>query len=191
MICTFPFYNIDIEKYPALKEYFLSFDIRRLEQTGKKFQVNGEVIKSRKKTNNKWFETQDCINYADDFYKPKIIYPETTQHAHFYYDESGIFIDKTCFMMITDYPFYITSLLSSSLYEFAYKRLFSSIELGKNGYQYNKHALLQLPILPPCNMLEEKFKRINFNYDIVNKIVNELFDLNKEEIEYINKFINP
>ena len=24
-----------------------------------------------KKTGNKWFETQDQINYSDDFYKPK------------------------------------------------------------------------------------------------------------------------
>ncbi len=42
-----------------------------MEQTGKTHIVNGEKVKARKKTNNKWFETQDSINYWDDFNKPK------------------------------------------------------------------------------------------------------------------------
>ena len=49
--------------------------MERLEQTGKSYIVNGEKIKARKKTNNKWFETQDSISYWEDFSKPKIMYP--------------------------------------------------------------------------------------------------------------------
>ena len=48
--------------------------------------------------------------------------------------------------MITNFPLYIQSTLSSKLFEFAYKRIFSSIELGMSAYQYNKHALVKLPI---------------------------------------------
>lgn len=82
----------------------------------------------------------------DDFLQPKLIYPETTQGAFFAYDERGMFLDKTCFMMITKYARYIQATLSSQLFEFAYKRIFSSIELGQHGFQYNKHALIKLPI---------------------------------------------
>ena len=65
LIATFPSRHYDIEEYPAVKEHLLSFGMERLEQTGKQHVVNGEKIKARKKTNNKWFETQDSISYWD------------------------------------------------------------------------------------------------------------------------------
>lgn len=67
LIATFPSCHYDIEKYPAVKKYLLGFGIERLEQTGKSHIVNGEKIKARKKTNNKWFETQDSISYWDNY----------------------------------------------------------------------------------------------------------------------------
>ena len=82
----------------------------------------------------------------DDFFQPKLIYPETTQGAFFAYDETGLFLDKTCFMLISIHARYLQATLSSRLFEFAYKRIFSSIELGEHGFQYNKHALIKLPI---------------------------------------------
>ena len=63
LIATFPSRHYDIEEYPAVKAHLLSFGKERLEQTGKKYIINGEEIKARKKTNNKWFETQDSISY--------------------------------------------------------------------------------------------------------------------------------
>ena len=74
LIATFPSCHYDIEKYPAVKNYLLGFGIERLEQTGKSHTVNGEKIKARKKTNNKWFETQDSISYWEDFFKPKVMW---------------------------------------------------------------------------------------------------------------------
>ena len=65
LIATFPSRHYNIEEYPAVKQYLLSFGIERLEQTGKTHIVNGEKVKSRKKTHNKWFETQDSISYWD------------------------------------------------------------------------------------------------------------------------------
>ena len=50
LIATFPSRHYNIEDYPAVKQYLLSFGIERLEQTGKVHNVNGERIKSRKKT---------------------------------------------------------------------------------------------------------------------------------------------
>ena len=61
IITTFPSLKIDIESYPAVKQHLLSFGYDRLKQTGDKG--------ARKKTNNKWFETQDSIGYWEDFYK--------------------------------------------------------------------------------------------------------------------------
>ena len=174
LIATFPSRHYEIDLYPAVKEYLLSFGIERLEQTGKEYIINGEKIKSRKKTNNKWFETQDSISYWDDFNKPKIVYPETTQGAYFAYDKDSIYIDKTCFMMMTDFPLYIQSTLSSKLFEFAYKRIFSSIELGTSAYQYNKHALIKLPVIPTAN-----------DYMLSDINIYDLYGISQTEIEFI------
>ena len=80
--------------------------------------------------------------------------------------------------MITNQAEYIQATLSSKLFEFAYKRIYSSVELGMNGYQYNKHALVKLPI-----------RKLDV-YDINNlgdNDIYELYDLDSEEIEYILK----
>ena len=97
------------------------------------------------------------------------MYPETTQGAYFAFDEEGAFIDKTCFMMITEFPHYLQSILSSRLFEFAYKRIFSSIELGEYAYQYNKHALVKLPVIIPekdSTLTEEQILQL---YDLSDK----------------------
>jgi type I restriction-modification system DNA methylase subunit len=76
LIATFPSRHYDIDEYPAVKQHLLSFGIERLEQTGMKYTINGQQVTARKKTNNKWFETQDSISYWEDFNKPKIVYRE-------------------------------------------------------------------------------------------------------------------
>ena len=71
--------------------------------------------------------------------------------------------------MITKYPLYLQSILSSRLYEFAYKRIFSSIELGESAYQYNKHALIKLCVIPTS--IDQKYNdnEIYRMYDITDK----------------------
>lgn len=113
-------------------------------------------------------------NSRDDFSLPKIIYPETTQGAYFVYDTDKFFADKTCFILITKFPKYLLSTLSSTLFEVAYKRIFSSIELGANGYQYNKHALIKLPVA-----VTEEDKVLN------NAELYKLYNLTDDEIEFI------
>jgi hypothetical protein len=71
VIATFPALKIDINDYPALKKYFFdNFDIKQLEQSGKKYPELG--FDARKKTGNKWFETQDQIAYYTEFEKERL-----------------------------------------------------------------------------------------------------------------------
>ena len=99
LIGTFPALNLDIDQYPAIKNHLLSFSIEKLEQTGAKHIVNGEEIKARKKTSNKWFETQDQIGYYKEFAKPKIVYPNMTSVFPFTYDETGSFSNDKSFII--------------------------------------------------------------------------------------------
>ena len=180
IITTFPSLKIDIESYPAVKQHLLSFGYDRLKQTGEKG--------ARKKTNNKWFETQDSIAYWEDFSKQKIVYPETTQGAYFALDINEVMLDKTCFMIITDHSKFLIALLSSKLYEFAYKSIFSSVELGISAYQYNKHALVKLPIIKPTQEIEQKITTLlnESKYQKIDQLLYKLYNLSEEEINYIN-----
>jgi type I restriction-modification system DNA methylase subunit/REP element-mobilizing transposase RayT len=111
LIGTFPALKLDIEKYPALKEHLLSYGYDRLKQTG-----DGGA---RKKTNGKWFETQDSIGYYKEFAKPKIIYPNMTSVFPFMYDESGFLSNDKSFILTTQDDslslLYLTAVFNSTL----------------------------------------------------------------------------
>lgn len=100
LIGTFPALNLDIDQYPAIKNHLLSFGIEKLEQTGAKHIVNGEEIKARKKTSNKWFETQDQIGYYKELARPKIIFPNITTAFPFTYDENGVYPNDNNFFIV-------------------------------------------------------------------------------------------
>ena len=117
--------------------------------------------------------------YWEDFSKPKVVYPETTMGAYFAFDTDSMFIDKTCFMLIAKDASYLQATLSSKLFEFAYKRIFSSVELGEHGYQYNKHALIKLPICPKQENLSE----------YTDEYFYHLYKLTNLEISYIEYVI--
>ena len=128
LIATFPARNYDIERYPAVKKYLLSFaedSLReagydwvadsyladfckqKLAQTGKFVEIEGKRItigntpeKARKKTNNKWFETQDSISYWEDFYKPKLVWAELSRTGNsFAIDTSKILLGNTGYIL--------------------------------------------------------------------------------------------
>ena len=91
LIGTLPALQLTIEDYPAIKNHLLSFTIERLEQSGAKG--------ARKKTQNKWFETQDTIAYYQEFSKPKIMYPNMTSLFPFIFDDKGYYGNDKTFMI--------------------------------------------------------------------------------------------
>ncbi|MDD4535129.1 MAG: TaqI-like C-terminal specificity domain-containing protein, partial [Prevotella sp.] len=130
LISTFPSCHYNIDKYPAVKQYLLSFGIERLEQTGKTHVINGEKIKARKKTNNKWFETQDSISYWEDFSKPKIIYPNMTKYMPFVFDNEMYFTNQKCFIITGKYVAYLTAFFNSSLFKYCFRDSFPELQGG-------------------------------------------------------------
>jgi len=180
---------VNIDNYTAIKRHLNDYY---------------EKILTRADQGNTPYNLRNCA-YWDDFFKPKIIYPETTQGAYFYLDKSKHFIDKTCFMMISKCPEYLLANLASKLYEYAYKKIFSSIELGINGYQYNKHALVKLPIITldkvdkeilikiekhVDDLLQESSqKRKGQIYRELDEMIYRLYKIDEEEIRYIQSNI--
>ena len=154
--------RIKIEDYPAVKAHLDQYWDR---------------IATRADKGDTPYNLRNCA-YLEDFSRPKIVYPETTQGAYFAFDDKGLYIDKTCFMLITDDAEYLQHTLSSRLFEFAYKRIFSSVELGEHGYQYNKHALVKLPVIKP-------HKSFILDGNNVDEQIYKLYGITNEEIRVI------
>ncbi len=205
LIATFPSRKYEIENYPAIKKHLLSFDIRRLEQTGKKYFINGTQILARKKTNNKWYETQDSIGYWDDFYKQKIIYPDIMrmpqrieflkEYPYFYLDEKNYFAEATNFIMTGKDIDLIYLFLTSELGFFAFSKYYSGPQFDATGFRYKK-AYLEETFIPVISrkgvdILDESINvsKINKNIDIeMNIIWAELIGLTTKEIEFISLY---
>lgn len=95
IIGTFPALNLNIEDYPAVKNYLTKFK-KRLEPKPRNHEGTWE---GRKSGSYKWFEVQDSISYFAEFSKPKIIYPNMTKYLPFVYDKGWFSID--CFSVLT------------------------------------------------------------------------------------------
>ena len=192
MISTFPAKKINIDEYADIKNYLMSFGIKRLEQSGE----NG----SRKRTLNKWFETQDVISYWKDFNKPKIIFSEIVSEPQFYYDTDGIYPEATVFFMTGEKIKYLTALLNSKAITFFFKSFYMGGELvGK--IRYKKVFLEQVPIPYPKEDDENKIisivdqilalKKNNPQADTselereIDMLVYELYGLTEEEIRIV------
>ena len=191
IIATFPSRQYNIDDYQSLKSFLLGFGMERLEQTGKEYSIDGEKVKARKKTNNKWFETQDSINYWDEFSKPKIIWKRVGSILRFSYDENGLFgLDSTCFAVGEEIA-YICCLLNSSMGHYL---LNGAPRTGTGDLLISVQAVepLKLPKISP--KLNNTFKMIihkelstpdpSIEEEVDNLIFN-LYGLSEEEKEYL------
>ncbi|GHR77983.1 type II restriction endonuclease Eco57I subunit R [Helicobacter pylori] len=183
---------VDIEKYSTLKSHLDS---------------HWDTIATRCDQGDTPYHLRNCT-YLEDFEKEKIVYPETSQGAYFIYENSGIFLEKTAFMIVSDvYNLkLLTALLNSKLITFYFKNFCGGCILGKSGYQYNKHALEKIPIpqITPKNqklarkitdcakaILEAKEKDPKANTQKLEKeidaLVYQLYNLTDEEIKTIEE----
>lgn len=174
LIATFPSRHYDIEKYPAVKEYLLSFGMERLEQTGKSHVIRGEIVKARKSSNNKWFETQDNISYWDDFFKPKLFYADITQELNFVLCNDVMFCNNTTYFMVANdsslLP-HIQHYLNSKLIDWYYRTL--SVQLGEKAVRMFSIYVLNIPI--PQNLDDDVYTAYHLTQDEIIYIENREF----------------
>ena len=157
IIGTFPTLNIDINEYPEIKKHLLSFGKKRLEQSGEEG--------ARKKTGNDWFETQDQISYYKDFEKPKIIWADIMRISksnpndfpRFSYDESGINVEATAFVMTGKHIKFLLCILNSKCSSFIFREFYMGTQFDNEGVRYKKAFLQQLPIPIPTPEQEIAF----------------------------------
>ena len=192
LIATFPSRHYDIEMYPAVKKHLLSFGIERLEQTGKTHIVNGEKVKARKKTNNKWFETQDSISYWEDFNLPKIVYPNMTKYMPFVYDENCFFTNQKCFIVTGECIAFLTVFFNSSIFKFCFRDAFPELQGGTR--ELSKIFFDKIPVKKVSDDINNVFKtainKLQSDYTkeqavAIDNLLFDLYNLTDEERKVI------
>ena len=190
LIATFPAKQYDIDNYPALKDYLLAIGIERLEQTGEEHIVNGERVKARKKTNNKWFETQDCISYWDEFSKPKIIWAELSRTGNsFAYSDDGAMVLNTCYILSfndeVQHEKELKNLLGflNSKVALFYLDIISS-KLDETGWRWLKQFVELIPV-PAHLAFEEEGPLSNKDSASINAQLYRQLGFSPDEIEYL------
>ena len=186
-ICTFPAAHVNIEEYPAIEKWFKDANWSdevpagdgqlKLEQTGIKHSLNGKSFQSRKKTGNKWFETQDQIAYMDDFDKQKILYSEIVRSPQFYLDNQKFVPEATTFIISGKHLDVLVQFLNSPLIAWVFKTFYAGGGLGEDGFRYKKQFFINLP-LPKV-----------FNTKISNNTIKLLYHLTDEEMNFISSSV--
>ena len=222
LIATFPARHYNINDYPAVKDYLLSFaedNLRdagydwvadryladfckqKLSQTGKFVEIKGERIilgntpeKARKKTSNKWFETQDSISYWDLFFQPKICWKAVGRNLTFAIVDSGIFLTAPAsFISAGGSNKYLLAFLCSAIGKYyIYK---NSETTGAGDIMLNIQSLIRFPIpkikISDMRLIENMIDQISEKYDpmlqsTIDSKIFSLYGFDKDEIKVIN-----
>jgi len=190
IITTFPSLNLDIDNYPVIKKYLETFG-KRLEQSGEKG--------SRKKTTNKWFETQDQIAYFEEFEKNKIIFSKASKEQAFCFDNNLYSMTlNTSYIATGENLKFLLSILNSKLAKYIFLVFLQS---GGIQGEITIQAIQKLPIpqiskeaqQPFIDLVDtiltskEKIAKYNKHFDDLNAV--DKIEI-KEEIEKLEIIVN-
>jgi len=212
LIATFPSRRYNIDDFTAIKDYLENFgkdDKAYLKEYGKdcwgkkRLGQTGENG-ARKKTNNKWFETQDSISYWDDFSKQKIVWAELARTGNaFTFDESKSIALNTCYILTStnnDISLkYLLALLNSKLILF-YMNIISS-KFDETGWRWLKQFIDVLPIANNSSyrarietvvsrILSSKNARISILSEEkeLDRLIYQVYNLDNNEIKFLDEY---
>ncbi len=195
VIGTFPSLKIDIEQYPALKQYLSQF-LPRIEQSGEKG--------CRKKTSNKWFETQDNIAYYQEFEKEILVWKAVGRNLAFALTEKNTLVSAPSSFISADTNLlkYFCGILLSNVLKWLILQI--SDTTGAGDLMLNNQSLERLSI-PKINSKNQKIadELVNSVDEIlkakeedknantqelenkINSLVYKLYNLTEDEIKII------
>ena len=172
------FPRVNIEDYPALKDYL---------------DLHWDKISKRTDKGDTPYNLRNCA-YLSDFDKPKIMYPNMTQFMPFYYDEKGFYQNDKSFMIVGDKIAFLVAFLNSSLFRYCFTNNFPS--LGEKGREVRKIFMDKIPVLQVSDEENSKFipiiKDIQTEYakekaKKIDKMIFELYGLSENEIKIIEQ----
>ena len=106
----------------------------------------------------------------EDFYRPKIMYPNMTKFLPFYLDNKGFVQNDKSFMITGDNIAYLTAFLNSSLFKYCFIDNFPELQGGTR--EIRKIFLDKIPVL-------QVSKEVNLEYE---KLVLQIQELKGKQL---------
>ena len=133
------------EQYPAVYSHLLQYkpqlSARNKAETGIRYE---------------WYALQRWgANYWEDFFKPKIVYPNMTKYMPFVYDENRFFTNQKCFIITGSEMAFLTAFFNSSLFKYCFRDNFPM--LG-NGREMSKIFFDKIPVIQVSDETDRIFK---------------------------------
>ena len=166
------------EQYPAVYSHMLQYkeplSKRNKAETGIRYE---------------WYAMQRWgAKYWEDFFKPKIMYPNMTKYIPFYFDEKGFYQNDKSFMITGKNVAYLTAFLNSSLFKFCFLDNFPELQGGTR--ELRKIFFDKIPVLKVSKEINDSFipvlKDIQNEYtkqkaQRIDSMLFNLYDLTEEE----------
>ncbi len=193
LISTFPSMSIDVDQYPAIKRYLLSFGQRRLEQRG---AVYADGTKSRKASPHEWHELQDTCAYHEDFEREKLCWMHMSPVARFSFVGGGVYCNQKAFMIVGDDLKYLCAVLNSTMVT----RLVANtaVTTGMGLTQWDKFVVETVPVPHPSQACRNQLVRLidillsqasNLErvkaVDQIESVVYDLYELDDSEKQFM------
>ena len=179
-------------------EFFIECQFPSLIKYLKNFETKA---KKRDDQGDYWWELRACAYYPE-FEKEKVVWAETDQSFNTVIVPSCMYLQKTCFMIITKIPKIINAFLNSSIIQWYIRK--RSSNLGEKGMSLTKQTVETIPIPPitssnqhivsQIESLVDKIlaaKKTNHAADTtawekeIDRLVYKLYELTDEEIRII------
>ena len=158
-----------------------------------------ELKTSRKKTNNKWFETQDSISYWDDFNRQKIIYPGIMRIAksnqlnfpRFAMDIDKFHFGNDCYFIVGENLDYLWLLLNSTVLGYLFRYYIYSFD--ETGFKIFTDYFQNIPLPLPNNArleIAQSFLSTKIDIIAIDKWVYEIMNFSNDEIQEIENSVD-
>ena len=124
----------------------------------------------------------------DDFFKPKIVYPNMSKFLPFVYDEKDYLTNQKCFIVTGDNVAFLTAFFNSSLFKFCFRDSFPELLGGTR--ELSKIFFDKIPIIQIDSSLNKLFEirllDIQAEYTkakaiAIDTMLFDLYNLSKEE----------
>ena len=157
--------RIHIEDYPAVKAHLDQY---------------WDKISKRADKGDTPYNLRNCA-YLEDFFKPKIIYPNMTKYMPFVYDNEKYLTNQKCFIITGCNVAYLTAFFNSSLFKYCFRDSFPELQGGTR--EMSKIFFDKIPVLKVTGKVNEEFVKLiddiqkEFTIEKAIHIDERLFDL--------------
>jgi hypothetical protein len=157
--------RINIEDFPAVKAHLDQY---------------WDKIEKRADQGDTPYNLRNCA-YLEDFFKPKIIYPNMTKYMPFVFDDKMYLTNQKCFIITGKYVAYLTAFFNSSLFKYCFRDSFPELQGGTR--ELSKIFFDKISVCKVSDVQNQQFQdavediQKEYNKQKAQRIDSMLFDL--------------